>query len=65
MAKYKMTVGHLGEMRPLPTEADPLREHRAVIRAVKRLYPDAEVDLFTMAKNGAVIKLDPMPTWTR
>lgn len=65
MAQYMMKVGELGEMRELPTKADPLREHRAMIRAVWRLYPDAEVDLFTIGKNGAVTRLDPMPTWTR
>lgn len=68
MAQYMMKVGELGGMCKLPTIADPLREHRAVIRAIWRLYPDAEVDLFHVAdKDGRAVltELDPMPTWTR
>lgn len=68
MAQYMMKVGELGGMRKLPTTADPLREHRAVIRAIWRLYPDAEVRLFHRAdKNGRTVltELNPMPTWKR
>lgn len=68
MAKYKTTVGLLGPLRPLPTETDPLREHRAIIRAIFRLYPDAELRLFGVAnvnEREVLTELDPMPTWTR
>jgi len=67
MVAYTTQVKDLGELR-LPGRDRPLREHRAAIRALGLLYPDAKVRLIKVAsQNGRTVtaELDPMPTWTR